>query len=190
MEMNWKSKAALAALLPPLVVVFVSGCNAWPKNKTSDIKITNASIRSISASGSTAIQPLIDRWGKDYEKSHPMEVNYRPTGSGSATLKTSATATAPLPPAMRRSPTANSPACPPSSRSPSQPAPSASPITFRASGPAQALWNHLADIFSSEIISWRDPSHAKTQASPFPTRPSSSFIAPTAAEPPKSSPAT
>lgn len=37
--------------------------------------------RWLAGSGSTFIQPLIDRWATDYEKSHPLHINYRPNGS-------------------------------------------------------------------------------------------------------------
>jgi len=163
MEMKWNSKAVFAtpALLATLVVVFVSGCNVAEEAKTTDIKITNASIRSISASGSTAIQPLIDRWGKDYEKSHPMEVNYRPTGSGAGIENLRhgygafAASDAPLAdsqltglPAIVQIPVTAGPVC----------------IAYNLPGlkaPLKLSGATLAGIFSSEIISWQDPSIAR-----------------------------
>jgi phosphate transport system substrate-binding protein len=157
--MNWNSKALLAApaLIATLVVVLVSGCNVAEEARTTDIKVTNASIRSISASGSTAIQPLIDRWGKDYQKSHPMEVNYRPTGSGAGIdnlrhgYGAFAASDAPLVdnqltglPNIVQIPVTAGPVC----------------IAYNLPGlkaPLRLSGATLAGIFSSEIISWQDP---------------------------------
>jgi phosphate transport system substrate-binding protein len=159
MEMKWNSKAVFAAsaLLATLAVVFVSGCNVAEEARTNDIKITNASIRSISASGSTAIQPLIDRWGKDYEKAHPMEVNYRPTGSGAGIdnlrhgYGAFAASDAPLAdnqlaglPAIVQIPVTAGPVC----------------IAYNLPGlkaPLRLSGTTLAGIFLSDIISWQDP---------------------------------
>ena len=162
MEMKGNSKLALAATaLLAIPVVLVSGCNVAEEAKTSDIKITNASIRSISASGSTAIQPLIDRWGKDYEKAHAMEVNYRPTGSGAGIdnlrhgYGAFAASDAPLAdnqltglPAIVQIPVTAGPVC----------------IAYNLPGlkaPLRLSGTTLAGIFLSEIISWQDPAIAR-----------------------------
>jgi phosphate transport system substrate-binding protein len=160
MKLNSKAALAATALLASLVVV-VSGCNVAEEAKTTEVKITNASIRSISASGSTAIQPLIDRWGKDYEKSHPMEVNYRPTGSGAGIdnlrhgYGAFAASDAPLAdnqltglPAIVQIPVTAGPVCI-AYNLPGLKAP------LRLSGPT------LAGIFLSDIISWQDPAIAR-----------------------------
>jgi phosphate transport system substrate-binding protein len=161
--MKWNSKTALAtsALLTSFAVVFVSGCNVAEEAKTTDVKITNASIRSISASGSTAIQPLIDRWGKDYEKAHPLEVNYRPTGSGAGIdnlrhgYGAFAASDAPLAgnqltglPAIVQIPVTAGPVC----------------VAYNLPGlktPLKLSGPTLAGIFLSEIISWQDPAIAR-----------------------------
>ena len=149
------------ALLATFVVVMVSGCNVAEEAKTTDVKLTNASIRSISASGSTAIQPLIDRWGKDYQKSHPMEVNYRPTGSGAGIdnlrhgYGAFAASDAPLAdnqltglPPIVQIPVTAGPVC----------------IAYNLpslKAPLKLSGATLAGIFSSEIISWQDAAIAR-----------------------------
>ena len=161
MHSNSKVLVTATALLATSVVLFATGCNVAEEAKTTDVKITNASIRSISASGSTAIQPLIDRWGKDYEKSHPMEVNYRPTGSGAGIdnlrhgYGAFAASDAPLRddqlaglPAIVQIPVTTGPIC----------------IGYNLPGlkaPLKLSGATLAGIFSSEIISWQDPSIAR-----------------------------
>ena len=162
MEMKWNSKAMFVAtaLLASLVVA-LTGCNVAEEARTNDFKITNASIRSISASGSTAIQPLIDRWGKDYEKSHPMEVNYRPTGSGAGIdnlrhgYGAFAASDAPLAdnqltglPPIVQIPVTAGPVC----------------IAYNLPGlkaPLRLSGTTLAGIFLSDIISWQDPAIAR-----------------------------
>lgn len=161
--MNLQSRALVAvpALLGTMVAVFASGCNIAEEGKVSDPKYVTASVRSISASGSTAIQPLIDRWGKDYEKSHPLQVNYRPTGSGAGieNLKQGygafSASDAPLSdeqlkglPAVVQIPVSTGPVC----------------IAYNLPGlkaPLRLSGATLAGIFSSEIISWQDPAIAR-----------------------------
>jgi phosphate transport system substrate-binding protein len=160
--MNLQSRAfvAVPALLGTMIAVFASGCNIAEEGKVSDPKYVTAGVRSISASGSTAIQPLIDRWGKDYEKSHPLQVNYRPTGSGAGIdnlrhgYGAFSASDAPLSddqlkglPAIVQIPVSTGPVC----------------IAYNLPGlkaPLRLSGATLAGIFSSEIIGWQDPTIA------------------------------
>lgn len=161
-SMNLKMKVTVAApaALSTLVLLLATGCNIAEEGKPTETKIVNAQIRSISASGSTAIEPLIDRWGKDYEKSHPLHVNYRPTGSGAGidNLRRGygafAASDAPLAdnqlqglPAIVQIPVSTGPVC----------------VIYNLPGlktPLKLSGKTLAGIFASEIISWQDPAIA------------------------------
>jgi phosphate transport system substrate-binding protein len=161
MKLQARALVAVPALLGTMVAVFASGCNIAEEGKVSDPKYVTASVRSLSATGSTAIQPLIDRWGADYAKSHPLTVNYRPTGSGAGIdnlrhgYGAFAASDAPLRddqlqglPSIVQIPVSTGPVC----------------IAYNLPGlkaPLKLSGATLAGIFSSEIISWQDAAIAR-----------------------------
>jgi len=160
--MNLRSKVVLtaAAVFSNAVLLAVSGCNIAEEGKTDDTKVLTTQIRSLSASGSTAIEPLIDRWSKDYAQSHPVEVNYRPVGSGGGidNLRRGygafAASDAPLAdnqlqglPPIVQIPVGTGPVC----------------LVYNLPGlksPLKLSGKTLAGIYSSDIISWQDPAIA------------------------------
>lgn len=160
--MNLKSRLLIAApvALATSVVLFVSGCNI-AEEKPAEAKVASTTIRSLSATGSTAIAPLFDRWSKDYEASHPVHFTYRPTGSGAGldNLKSGygvfAASEAPLSdselsgfPALVQIPVTTGPLS----------------IVYNVPGlkaPLKLSGATVAGIFSSEIISWQDPAIAR-----------------------------
>jgi phosphate transport system substrate-binding protein len=85
-------KSNLKVLAPTLIVfaacaaLVLTGCNSnhygedGRPDETKPAPTSNT--RWIAGTGSTFVAPLIDRWGNDYEKSHPVHINYRPNGSG------------------------------------------------------------------------------------------------------------
>jgi phosphate transport system substrate-binding protein len=162
--MSLKSKVLVAApaVLATFVAFLATGCNIAEEGKVEEPKIAAvAQVRTISATGSTAIGPLIDRWGKDYAKSHPMDVNYRPTGSGAGieNLRRGygafAASDAPLAanqlqglPPIVQIPVTTGPIC----------------IAYNLPGlksPLKLSGATLAGIYSSDIISWQDPAIAR-----------------------------
>ena len=162
MSLKVKALVAVPAVLATFVAFFATGCNIAEEGKVDDTKIAAvAQNRTISASGSTAIEPLIDRWGKDYAASHPLVVNYRPTGSGAGiqNLRNNygafAASDAPLAasqlqglPAIVQIPVSTGPVC----------------IVYNLPGlkaPLKLSGATLAGIFSSDIISWQDPAIAR-----------------------------
>jgi phosphate transport system substrate-binding protein len=162
MSLKVKALVAVPAVLATFVAFFATGCNIAEEGKVDDTKIAAvAQNRTISASGSTAIEPLIDRWGKDYAASHPLVVNYRPTGSGAGiqNLRNNygafAASDAPLAasqlqglPAIVQIPVSTGPVC----------------IVYNVPGlkaPLKLSGATLAGIFSSDIISWQDPAIAR-----------------------------
>ncbi|MGD0733148.1 MAG: phosphate ABC transporter substrate-binding protein PstS [Terracidiphilus sp.] len=160
--MNLRSKALItaAAVLSTAALLAATGCKIAEEAKTDDDKIVTTSIRSLSASGSTAIEPLIDRWSKDYAQSHPVEVNYRPIGSGGGieNLRRGygafAASDAPLSdsqlqglPAIVQIPVSTGPVC----------------VVYNLPGlksPLKLSGKTLAGIYASDIISWQDPAIA------------------------------
>jgi phosphate transport system substrate-binding protein len=60
----------------------VVGCDFSEEGKAKEAPVATTNIRTIGSAGSTFIAPLMSRWAGDYEKSHPVHVNYRPIGSG------------------------------------------------------------------------------------------------------------
>jgi phosphate transport system substrate-binding protein len=138
-------------------VLLATGCNMAEEGKQEEFKVVNAQNRTIAASGSTAIEPLIDRWGKDYEKSHPVQVNYRPTGSGAGIdnlrhgFGAFAASDTPLGdnqlqglPPIVQIPVSTGPIC----------------VVYNLPGlktPLKLSGRTLAGIYASEIISWQDP---------------------------------
>jgi phosphate transport system substrate-binding protein len=161
MSLKLRVLVAAPAVLATFVALFATGCNIAEEGKLEDTKIaTVAQVRSISASGSSAIEPLIDRWGKDYEKSHPLQVNYRPTGSGAGidNLRNDygafAASDAPLAdnqlqglPPIVQIPVTTGPVC----------------VVYNVPGlksPLKLSGKTLAGIYASQIISWQDPAIA------------------------------
>jgi len=157
MNLNLKVLVFAPAALATCVALLATGCSLSEDGKTSDVPAVTAHIRSISATGSTAIEPLIDRWGKDYAAKHPMEVNYRPTGSGAGIdnlrrgFGAFSASDAPLrddqlgglPPVVQI-PVSTGPIC----------------IVYNLPGlktPLRLSGKTLAGIYASEIISWQDP---------------------------------
>ena len=162
MSLKVKALVAIPAVLATFVAFLATGCNIAEEGKVDDTKIAAvAQNRTISASGSTAIEPLIDRWGKDYAASHPLVVNYRPTGSGAGiqNLRNNygafAASDAPLAasqlqglPAIVQIPVSTGPVC----------------IVYNVPGlktPLKLSGATLAGIFASDIISWQDPAIAR-----------------------------
>jgi phosphate transport system substrate-binding protein len=145
------------AALATCMVLLASGCDLSEEGKPQDIKVVNTQLRSMSASGSTFIQPLIDRWGKDYEKSHQVQLTYRAIGSGGGIDN------------LRRGYGAFAASDAPLSDNQLQGLPSIVQIPVTA-GPVCVIYNlpglkaplklsgkTLAGIYSSDIISWQDP---------------------------------
>src|SRR5271165_1428736 len=157
MSLDLKAIALAPAALATCVALLAAGCSLSEEGRTSDVPAATASIRSISASGSTAIEPLIDRWGKDYEKSHPLQVNYRPTGSGAGIdnlrhgFGAFAASDSPLRddqltglPPIVQIPVSTGPVC----------------VIYNLPGlkaPLKLSGKTLAGIYASDIISWQDP---------------------------------
>jgi phosphate transport system substrate-binding protein len=141
------------------VALLTTGCSISEEGRTPE-PTAATHIRALAASGSTAIDPLIDRWSKDYAAAHPVQVNYRPTGSGGGidNLRRGygafAVSDAPLSdsqlqglPPVVQIPVATGPVC----------------IVYNVPGlktPLRLSGKTLASIFSSEIVSWQDPAIA------------------------------
>ncbi len=161
-RMNLRMKVFVMAplALATSVALLATGCNLSEEGRPSDTKAPTTNIRSLSASGSTAIEPLIDRWSKDYAQSHPVQVNYRPTGSGGGidNLRRGygafAASDAPLAdsqlqglPPIVQIPVSTGPIC----------------VIYNLPGlksPLKLSGRTLAGIYASEIISWQDPAIA------------------------------
>jgi ABC-type phosphate transport system substrate-binding protein len=71
-----------AAVVATVVLFCAVGCNYDENGKTKEPETQTTNVLPFFASGSTFIAPLITRWSADYEKSHPVKVNYHPIGSG------------------------------------------------------------------------------------------------------------
>jgi phosphate transport system substrate-binding protein len=157
MSLKFKVLVSAPALFATCVALLATGCNIAEEGKVEDTKVAAvAQTRSISASGSTAVEPLIDRWGQDYEKSHPLQVNYRPIGSGAGIdnlrhgYGAFAASDAPLSdsqlqglPAIIQIPISTGPVC----------------VVYNLPGlksPLKLSGKTLAGIYSSQIISWQD----------------------------------
>ena len=160
MKMGVKPIAAWGAALATCVALLLAGCNIAEEGYVTEPKIASTQIRTLSASGSTAIAPLMDRWSKEYANSHPVQINYRPTGSGAGidNLRHGngafAATDAPLGddqlqglPPMVQIPISTGPVC----------------VVYNLSGlktPLRLSGKTLAGIYASEIISWQDPAIA------------------------------
>jgi phosphate transport system substrate-binding protein len=161
--MKLKSRVLVmaSAALATGLVLLATGCSLSEDGKQAESKVPPTTIRSLSASGSTAIEPLIDRWSKDYAASHPVQVNYRPTGSGAGIdnlrhgYGAFSASDAPLAdsqlqglPPIVQIPVSTGPIC----------------VIYNLPGlktPLKLSGQTLAGIFSSEIISWQDPAIAR-----------------------------
>ncbi len=156
--MKLKSKVLLtaAAACATCAVLLTTGCSLSEEGKVADVPAVTAQIRTLSASGSTAIEPLFDRWSKDYAASHKVQVVYRPTGSGAGidNLRNGygafACSDAPLAdnqlgglPAIVQIPVTTGPVA----------------VVYNLPGlktPLKLSGATVAGIFSSEIVSWQD----------------------------------
>lgn len=161
--MNLKSRifvTGLAAAVSLAVAVMVA-CDVNEDGKTKDAEVQTSNVQPFFASGSTFIDPLMERWGADYEKSHPVHVNYHPIGSGggidnlrkgegafaASDAPLSDTQLQGLPPIVQIPVTAG-PVC----------------IIYNMPGlnaPLRFSGLTLAGIFDGEIISWQDPAIAR-----------------------------
>lgn len=152
---------AVVAACVSCVALLIAGCTV-AEEKSKETKFTATSnMRWLSGSGSTFIQPLIDRWGSDYEKSHPVHINYRPNGSGAGIedlrkgYGAFAASDAPLRDDQMQGlapivqiPVAAGPVC----------------IIYNLAGLKSSLrlsGAALAGIYSGEIITWQDPAIAR-----------------------------
>lgn len=161
--MNRKSRLSTigSAVLAGLVLSLVVGCNYGENGKTKEPRAQTTNAQPFFASGSTFIAPLIARWGADYEKSHPVHVNYDPIGSGGGidNLRHGrgafAASDAPLSddqlkglPAILQIPVTAGPVC----------------IIYNMPGlkePLRFSGSTVAGIFGGDIISWQDPAIAR-----------------------------
>lgn len=82
--MNLRLLVTTPVVLATSVVFVAIGCHNYSEDgKPADDSVTSTSkVRWLAASGSTFIEPLIDRWDSDYGKSHDLHINYLPVGSG------------------------------------------------------------------------------------------------------------
>lgn len=85
-KMKLTTKSLVAALIAcaTCIALLTTGCSPkYSEGAPVEEKATSTSnTRWLAGSGSTFVAPLIDRWGSDYEKSHPLHINYIPNGSG------------------------------------------------------------------------------------------------------------
>lgn len=133
------------------------GCDYDENGKTKDPEWKPTNVQPFFASGSTFIAPLINRWGADYEKSHPVHVNYHPIGSGGGIdnllqgMGAFAASDAPLSddqlkglPAIVQIPVTAGPVS----------------IIYNMPGlntPLRFSGSTVAGIFAGDIINWQDP---------------------------------
>lgn len=146
-----------AAFLLSLAV----GCDYDENGKTKEPHWQATNVQPFVASGSTFIAPLITRWGSDYEKSHPVHVNYQPIGSGGGIenlrhgVGAFVASDAPLSddqlkglPAIVQIPVTAGPVC----------------IIYNMPGlkePLRFSGTTVAGIFGGDIISWQDAAIAR-----------------------------
>jgi ABC-type phosphate transport system substrate-binding protein len=161
--MNRKSKIFVvnSALVATVVLFCAVGCNYDENGKTKEPEIQTTNVETFLASGSTFIAPLITRWGADYEKSHPVHVNYHSIGSGGGIdnlhkgVGAFAASDAPLSddqlqglPPIVQIPVTAGPVC----------------IIYNIPGlnsPLRLSGSTLAGIYSGDIISWQDSAIAR-----------------------------
>jgi phosphate transport system substrate-binding protein len=162
--MNRKSRLIVTALATLATVPFLLmlGCLKYgEEGRPEEVKGKTTDKQPFFASGSTFIAPLITRWGNDYEKSHPVHVNYHPIGSGGGIdnlrkgMGAFAASDAPLSddqlqglPAIVQIPVSAGPVC----------------VIYNLSGlnaPLRLSGKTLAGIYAGDIISWQDPAIAR-----------------------------
>ena len=161
--MNWKSKIFVvgSAVTATMVLFCTVGCDYDENGKTKEPVYQTTNVQPFFASGSTFIAPLITRWGADYEKSHPVHVNYHPIGSGGGIEN------------LRKGSGAFAASDAPLSDDQLQGLPSIVQIPVTA-GPVCVIYNvpgintqlrlsgsTLAGIFAGDIISWQDSAIAR-----------------------------
>jgi len=161
MNSNHRMVGTAYAVLAVGMMMFAVGCGHYgEEGKPEDYKSTGSGTRWVAGSGSTSIDPLMDRWSSDYEKSHPVHINYRPIGSGGGIedLKRGfgsfVASDAPLTdeqlqglPAVVQIPVTAGPVC----------------VIYNLPGlksPLKLSGKTLAGIYSSDIIGWQDPAIA------------------------------
>ena len=161
MSLKMKAFVVASAALATCVALLGTGCSVSEDGKPTDVVMaTSTNIRSLSATGSTAVEPLIDRWTKDYAQNHPVSLNYRGTGSGAGIdnlrrgFGAFSASDAPLAdsqlqglPPIVQVPISTGPIC----------------IVYNLPGlkaPLRLSGKTLAGIYASDIISWQDPAIA------------------------------
>lgn len=146
------------------VALLMAGCNGkhyGEDGKPDEPKATiTSNTRWLAGTGSTFVAPLIDRWGSDYERTHPVHINYRPNGSGAGIedlrkYGSFAASDAPLSddqmkdlPPIVQVPVTAGPVC----------------VIYNLPGAKSALrlsGSTLAGIYGGEIINWQDPAIAR-----------------------------
>jgi phosphate transport system substrate-binding protein len=152
------SPIAVAVPLAAIVALLMAvGCDFSEEGKAKETPVAATNIRTIGSAGSTFIAPLMARWAGDYEKAHPVHVNYRPIGSGAGIDEMKkgflgfGASDAPLSDDQMKSiaPIIQIPA-------------SAGPVCIiynlpGLSAPLRLSPKTLAGIFLGNIISWQDP---------------------------------
>ena len=158
-------------------MVLFTGCDYSESSRPQPVKWETTDTLWFSASGSTFIAPLLQRWGSDYEKSHKVHLNYQSIGSGGGIknlrqgMGAFAASDAPLSesdlkglPNVLQIPVTAGPVC----------------VIYNLPGilaPLKLTGKTLADIFAGDIISWQDPAIARDNPGvKLHTPPSSSSI--------------
>jgi phosphate transport system substrate-binding protein len=163
MNLNLRLHVTLPLILATCVALLITGCkNHYGEDgKPADDNITAGSnIRTLSAGGSTFIEPIIDRWDSDYGKSHSLHINYLPVGSGGGIDRLRhgygafSASDAPLAddqlqglPAIVQFPVTAGPVC----------------VTYNLPGlkaPLRLSGTTLAGIYAGGIVTWQDPAIA------------------------------
>lgn len=174
-------------VMASLPLAFVTGCDYSESSRPQEVKWQTTDTLWFSASGSTFIAPLLNRWGHDYEKEHKVHLNYQPIGSGGGIknlrqgMGAFAASDAPLSdadlkglPDILQIPVTAGPVC----------------VIYNLPGimsPLKLDGKTLAAIFAGDIISWQDPSIARENPGmKLPMPPSSLSIAPMEAAQPAS----
>lgn len=160
MKLNFRVFVTAVAACAASLVLLATGCSLSEEGRPKETTIVSH-IRTLSASGSTALEPLLDRWSSDYAGSHPVQVNYRSIGSGAGIdnlrhgYGAFAVSDAPLGGDQLQG-------LPPIVQIPVSIEPVS--IVYNLPGlkaPLRLSGRTLAGIFASEIISWQDPSIAQ-----------------------------
>src|ERR1700721_996470 len=73
MNSNHRVLGTAYAVVAVGTMMLAVGCGHYgEEGKPEDYKSTGSGTRWVAGSGSTSIDPLMDRWSSDYEKSHPV----------------------------------------------------------------------------------------------------------------------